>query len=323
MTMVDRLGVKVSICSFTFEHERFIAASLKSFIDQKFDKPIEIIVHDDASTDGTVQIIKNFAALDSRIHPILRTTNLYSTGVQVFPEGFKHARGEYIAICEGDDHWIDPYKLQRQIDVLDADEHAVACFTDAYNVRDGVRERYYNGIYAIEPRVKLFQKDFIAGQNIPTCTVVFRRSALGAFSRLVKNARVSDVILFTHLANSGYFIYQPCFTGVRNMHAGGVHSLQSRAHKTAVVLHTLPFIDRASRGIFRKEILTRRRRLLLNAWSEAINNKDAHLARLVWPMIARDRKALGWNITTTLRNFMKAYLPKVEAIYTRIFEGNR
>ena len=85
---------------------------------QKTTFPIEIIIHDDASTDGTAKIVKEYAdKYPDLIVPILQTENQYSQGIKpsqnfVFPR----ARGKYIAFCEGDDYWTDPYKLQKQVD---------------------------------------------------------------------------------------------------------------------------------------------------------------------------------------------------------------
>jgi len=113
----------VSVCCMTYNQESFITQSIEGFLMQKTNFPIEIIIHDDASTDKTAQIIKQYAEkFPNLIIPILQTENQFSkreVGVLthlVIP----YSRGKYIALCEGDDYWVDPYKLQKQVDFLEA-----------------------------------------------------------------------------------------------------------------------------------------------------------------------------------------------------------
>ena len=85
---------------------------------QKTDFPFEILIHDDASTDGTADIIREYEAkYPDIIKPIYQTENQYSKGIKVSQVyQFPRAKGKYIALCEGDDYWTDPYKLQKQVD---------------------------------------------------------------------------------------------------------------------------------------------------------------------------------------------------------------
>src|SRR5690606_30143699 len=112
-------------------------------------------------------------------------------------------------------------------------------------------------------------------------------------------------------------IYQPERTGVRSIHPGGVYSMQSAVRKLDMHLRTLPFMDQLSAHNYSDLIADRRRRILDQAWSEAINKQNRELAKYVWPKIAKERSKYGWNFTTTLRNFFKAYWPLPDRIYTR------
>ncbi len=112
-------GPLVSIVCTTFNHGSHIKQTLDSFVMQQCNFPIEVIVHDDASTDNTAAIIKEYAAKYSFIKPIIQSENQYSKGLNIWGYLFtKEVRGQYIAICEGDDYWIDPLKLQKQVDFL-------------------------------------------------------------------------------------------------------------------------------------------------------------------------------------------------------------
>lgn len=310
----------VSILCTAYNHGAYIRHTLEGFLSQRVTFPYEVIVHDDASTDTTQAMIR----AHEEEHPgiirgIYQVENQHSIARgRVAEILYSSARGKYIALCEGDDQWIDPDKLQRQVDALEADDQAMGCFTDAYNERNGERVRYMAG-YGHAPTGLVGQAEIIAGQGIPTCTFIFRRIPLEGFYALRKISPVGDTILFTYLTEHGHFIYQPQITGVRVMHPGGIHSLTSEAHKKKVYLTTLPILDKMTHGRHRAIIEDRRNSVLLAAWSAAIAAGDRELARIAWPHIARQRKRFGWNITTTARNFMKAYFPALESTFSRIF----
>lgn len=106
----------------TYNHEHYIAQALEGFIMQETDFPFEVVVHDDASTDKTADIIREYAAKYPKIiKPIYETVNQHSKRNGSLRKIMDEAcKGEFIAICEGDDYWIDPLKLQKQVDYLRA-----------------------------------------------------------------------------------------------------------------------------------------------------------------------------------------------------------
>lgn len=114
----------VSVCCTCFNHERYIAKALQSFINQNTSFKYEIIVHDDASTDNSANIIREFEAkYPDLIHPIYQKENQYSKKVKITKDIIiPRAKGKYIALCEGDDFWCDPEKLQIQFEYME--EHS-------------------------------------------------------------------------------------------------------------------------------------------------------------------------------------------------------
>lgn len=120
----------VSIKCFAYNHEKFIRDTLESFVMQKTNFRFEAIVHDDASTDGTAEIIRGYAEkYPDIIKPIYETENQYSKKDGSLSRIMHEAcKGKYVAICEGDDYWIDPYKLQKQVDFLESNQDYVICF---------------------------------------------------------------------------------------------------------------------------------------------------------------------------------------------------
>jgi glycosyltransferase involved in cell wall biosynthesis len=159
----------VSVVCITYNHEKYIEETLQGFCRQNTDFEVEFIVADDCSTDRTADIVRRYAAKDSRIVPILHKKNLGVAGN--FESAAARARGDYVALCEGDDYWIDPTKLQRQADQLDQDRDLSIVFhpVEVFNDADGKFEYLYP---ATTPDLTIWELVF---QNyIQTNSVMYR-----------------------------------------------------------------------------------------------------------------------------------------------------
>lgn len=121
--------IKVSIYCLAYNHGPYIRQCLDGFVNQKTDFKYEVIVHDDASTDDTAKIIKEYAdRYPYVIKPIFQTENQYSKGVVITKQIIiPKMRGKYVAVCEGDDYWCDECKLQKQADIMDNNPDFSAC----------------------------------------------------------------------------------------------------------------------------------------------------------------------------------------------------
>ena len=123
-------GLKLSIICLAYNQVRFIKDALEGFVMQKTNFPFEVIIHDDASTDGTTEIIKEYEhKYPNIIKPIYQTENQWrkaKTMSKTFI--YPHIKGEYVAFCEGDDYWTDENKLQKQVDFLDSHPDYTICF---------------------------------------------------------------------------------------------------------------------------------------------------------------------------------------------------
>ncbi len=112
--------IQVTILCITYNHGPYIRNTLDHFVNQRVNFKYEILIHDDASTDDTADIIREYAEKYADIFvPILQTENQYSKGVPIIADLYPRARGKYLAICEGDDFWPDLDKLQKQVDFLE------------------------------------------------------------------------------------------------------------------------------------------------------------------------------------------------------------
>jgi glycosyltransferase involved in cell wall biosynthesis len=122
--------VLVSVSCITYNHRAFIADALEGVCSQRSDFAFEVIVHDDASTDGTAEIVRQYAARYPRIvRPVLQTENQWSRGVNpVTTFIWPRIRGVFVALCDGDDCWTDPLKLAKQVDFLQRNPSFGGCF---------------------------------------------------------------------------------------------------------------------------------------------------------------------------------------------------
>jgi glycosyltransferase involved in cell wall biosynthesis len=124
----------VSICCITYQHVNFIRDAIEGFLMQETTFPVEILIHDDASTDGTAEIVVEYQEKYPQLfRTVLQKENQWSKrNRQPFVEFKAMARGEFIALCEGDDYWTCKEKLQMQVFYLEINEKYSACFHTVY-----------------------------------------------------------------------------------------------------------------------------------------------------------------------------------------------
>jgi glycosyltransferase involved in cell wall biosynthesis len=124
----------LSICCATYNHEFFIEKCLNGFLMQETNFPFEIIIHDDASTDKTVNIIQKYVKMFPTIlRPIYESENQYSKGIKIYADIiFPYIRGKYVIFCDGDDYWTDPFKILKQINFLEKNKEYSMCFHPVY-----------------------------------------------------------------------------------------------------------------------------------------------------------------------------------------------
>ena len=219
----------VSICCLCYNHEPYIRECLEGFMMQKTNFAFEVLIHDDASTDKSAEIIREYEAkYPDIIKPIYQTENQYSKGVGVTRVyQFPRAKGKYIAMCEGDDYWTDPYKLQKQVGFLEANEDYSIC-SHRYKILEqetGILESDFNSS-VVDNKKNGFSFDldvFFQGWYIHTLTVLFRKSALKIeFLSTLKYP--SDYMLFYSILKSGK-AYLFGFEGaVYRKHSGGLYT---------------------------------------------------------------------------------------------------
>ncbi len=131
----------VSICSTTYNREKYIGQAIESWLLQKVNFSFEIVISDDCSTDSTIQIIEKFIELNPNVKFKLLKSDQNQGFVKNSIKVYESARGKYIAHCDGDDYWIDDCKLQKQVNFLENNLNYVMCFTNSYIFNHDTKEK--------------------------------------------------------------------------------------------------------------------------------------------------------------------------------------
>lgn len=299
----------VSILCTTYNHEAFIREALEGFLAQRTSFPFEVVVHDDASKDGTADIIREVAAQHPDIiRPILQTENQYSQERGRVTRIMRAAaRGEFIALCEGDDQWIDPGKLQRQVDHLRAHPEQPLCFTNGYNAYpDGTRQDYLRSwLDGQVPGEVVGLRDIVTRNFIPTASIMFRRTVLNTFSDEVQRLTAFDWLLLTAMATRGPLGHVDGITCVRRVHEGGSISMKPFLEKIDVNLHLLDQVDLISDRHCADLTDARRTELCATAIQHTI---DRGTPRQGLPYLDRIRRTPALRRTTSKRTMMRWWI---------------
>lgn len=196
----------ISIICTTYNHERYIDSAIRGFLSQDCEFPFEILIHDDASTDRTQEVVRRWQQrYPAIIKPVLQTVNQKSQGVRPFELMLARAQGAYVATCEGDDYWIDSRKLQRQVGFLQ--QHPdVSCSVHNYY-------HFVESTLVVKPWRRVTRDFFITPRQLMAVqfllwlpTLVFRK----AFSALPPErslAAFGDQFLTSLLGTLGRGVY--------------------------------------------------------------------------------------------------------------------
>ncbi len=208
--MTNSQEIMVSICCITYNQKEYIRDALEGFLRQKTDFAYEVLIHDDASVDGTAAIIEEYAGrFPDVIKPILQKENQYSKGLTNVSGtfNFPRAKGKYIAMCEGDDYWTSTDKLQRQVDFLEAHEDCSLVF---HSARIEVQGRAFTE-HKMRPyrrSRKVSQKEIIDKTcGYPTASLMFRTRMVKELPDFYVQAPIADIPLQLMAADRGWAYY--------------------------------------------------------------------------------------------------------------------
>lgn len=204
----------VSVCCITYNQEKYIGQALDSFIMQKTNFKYEIIVHDDASTDNTAKIIREYEEkYPNLIKPIYQKENQYSISPQkVVLNALEKSQGKYIALCEGDDYWIDENKLQIQVDYMEEHPNCSFTFHNAYihDMKTNSLQKEFLPYYKEQRKYLKENNIYDVGEltllnEIPTASYMFKK--INEYPNWFENVIAGDLCVQLIHTSFGYGYY--------------------------------------------------------------------------------------------------------------------
>jgi glycosyltransferase involved in cell wall biosynthesis len=244
--------MKVSICIFTFNHEKYIAEAIDSVLSQVTNFDYEIVIGEDCSSDRTRKIVERY---QKQFHERIRTFfNEQNKGIMVNnSQTIMRCESEYIALLDGDDYWIDNQKLQRQVDFLDNNPNFGFCFHDGKILKiDGA----FDTATCCQDinKTEINFSDIICNVSIPTFSILFRRKALVGYPPpWFSSLDAPDRPLFLLLSSQGPgFYFNECW-GVYRKHSTGHWTGRNYESQWMTHLKIYEVINQHFEGIYNKE----------------------------------------------------------------------
>jgi predicted O-linked N-acetylglucosamine transferase (SPINDLY family)/glycosyltransferase involved in cell wall biosynthesis len=307
----------VSICCFTYNHKDFIEEAIEGFLMQETTFPVEIIIRDDASTDGTSQIVKNYSKKYPQIiKPILLAENQYSQRREAFTKIHSVARGNYIALCEGDDYWAEPTKLQKQIFLLEQNSTSSFCFHNTLIVNQKMQ---VSGQLRPNTASLMHSVEELLGSNfIHTSSIVFRKSMRPEFPEWYSKAPMGDWPFCILLAEKGNFLYINEVMSHYRLHGQSSWSSQSQAIRCAKTVHLFDLLkDHFAK---KPELLAKVNKGFimhcLNAAKEFKNLNDAENANFFHEKVIEALTGIELSERVKVRHPSETYKESIDSIKT-------
>jgi len=257
----------VSVFCITYNHVNFIRDAIEGFLMQETTFPVEIFIHDDASSDGTAEIVKEYAEKYPKLFwTVLQTENQWSNGnKKILTDYLQKQRGEFIALCEGDDFWTSPRKLQEQVSFLEKNSHYALSFCNTQVVYTD--ERYSHaaygnhlvpvGYYPVSPPPPETSKteNLSKSNYIHTSGAVLRNWLCSGYLEVqnyLQKAPVGDYALHLLTSRFGKIKYHPDIMAAYRVHMGGIHSMLPSCRKA--LIEALFFYETARSSLFDKNL---------------------------------------------------------------------
>ncbi len=310
---------KLSVCFITYNHANFVRQALDSVLMQQCSYDMEIVVSDDCSTDGTAEIVKEYAAKHSdkiRLNVLEKNVGMTLNWVS----SMNACTGEYIALLEGDDYWTDENKLQRQVEFLDKHPelsfaaHDVApVFEPGMAQKDGLLHLAESGTFTLH--------DYLGRAGfVQTGTVMLRRSMMPPFPEWT-DARVKciDFLVYLLLASRAPFYYEAVVRSVYRLHTGGISHVNWRTKQNAFefdMVYVLNQFNEHTRGKFKRETSDRLEVLYLRLLKGNAPDTEAYQRALRGIVFLRPAKHIDLVKGYLINQFVPA---KIYNLYRKLF----
>lgn len=217
--------IMVSVCMITYNHENFIKQAIEGVLMQKCDFSIQLIIGEDSSKDRTRDICLEFASKHHEIQVLQSVKNIGA--IPNFIKTLQACTGKYIAICEGDDFWTDPEKLNTQVAFMESNPEYSLCFHNAIVKREGKKGNDF--LFCKKPNKFTHNiYDAIKGIGMPTASLLFRKASLEIPEWLFQTYN-GDLALQLILAKNGSVGYIDEIMSVYRIQPGGFNATMKNA----------------------------------------------------------------------------------------------
>lgn len=253
--------IMVSIKCITYNHKPYIEDTLKGFLMQKTSFNYEILVHDDASNDGTIEILKKYEKMyPEKIKVIYEKENLYSQSKEKLRRVFDNKiNGKYIAVCEGDDYWTDNCKLQKQVEYMEKHPKCSFCFHNVYsfNVKTKKKDKFMK----ITKRYFKFLHNYNVGDLakldfIPTASIMYRSENISKIPDFYYTSIVGDLPLRLIMTSFGYCHYINRIMGVYVQGTGKSATDVFNSNKEENIKNAVDYLNKKKEIIKNVDIFT-------------------------------------------------------------------
>lgn len=251
----------VSVFIITYNHEKYIGETIESIVSQKVNFDFEIVIGEDSSKDNTRAICEKYAAKYPNIIKLLPSDRNYGPMGNTI-RTLNACDGKYIAMCEGDDYWADPYKLQKQVDFLESHPDFSICFSQV-EIKDELGWNWPDEKYFPEIRKEDFTiEDFILSEMniIPTPTILFRNILPRPLPAFFEKQIAGDMIIQLLVADKGKaYCFKEKMAVYRNHAGGATKSPKTIENGENALIESYKFINKylglRYDGIFKKRFL--------------------------------------------------------------------
>jgi len=217
----------VSVCMITYNHEKFISEAIEGVLMQETTFPIELVIGEDCSTDNTAKIIEGYAGK----YPNLIRARCNKSNMGMTPniiQTLKECSGKYIALCEGDDYWTDPNKLQKQVDFLECNKDYAICFHNSKVLKNGeIVDNYLKNIVNDTTTIL----DLARENYIYTALCLTRNYFSNGLPEFYQSCPAGDYLLWMLSAQNGKIKYIDEVMSVYRVHEGGIWSTKTTIEK--------------------------------------------------------------------------------------------
>jgi glycosyltransferase involved in cell wall biosynthesis len=287
-----------------YNHEAYIREAIKGVLIQQTNFEYELIISNDGSPDHTNEVINDCIANHPKRGRIKYFHQQKNLGMQSnFIFALSQCRGKYVALCEGDDYWTDPLKLQKQVDYISKHNDCNLVFTDV-KCFDQKENKWYPNWATIDKEKYEF-KDLAERNVITTCTVLFRnpdkQEELGNY---LSRFSIGDYPLYLFLLRSGYGYYLKDITSVYWQHTGGVFS--SRGPENLINTHIQVLQTLKQFNLSKQEFFLVRRSLIKWYYTRVVRMSSDSRFHEIRPYVKKHLKLS--DINCNKKYFLKAML---------------